>query len=111
MRKFPLSKRDQIILHIKPQNELSRCILDGEMLVWDTQTNRFAEFGSNQEIGLIMISLILNFLKLYLISISLINKLFSAKAARDGLERHRQVVKRFVISLFHLLRPSDTVDN
>lgn len=31
---------------------LSRCILDGEMLVWDTSTNRFAEFGSNQEIGL-----------------------------------------------------------
>uniref|UniRef100_A0A164WZJ4 DNA ligase IV n=1 Tax=Daucus carota subsp. sativus TaxID=79200 RepID=A0A164WZJ4_DAUCS len=28
----------------------SRCILDGEMLVWDTSTNRFAEFGSNQEI-------------------------------------------------------------
>lgn len=30
---------------------LSRCILDGEMLVWDTSLNRFAEFGSNQEIG------------------------------------------------------------
>ncbi|TXG61119.1 hypothetical protein EZV62_012482 [Acer yangbiense] len=28
----------------------SRCILDGEMLVWDTSLNRFAEFGSNQEI-------------------------------------------------------------
>ncbi|KAH7544705.1 hypothetical protein FEM48_Zijuj01G0014600 [Ziziphus jujuba var. spinosa] len=28
-----------------------RCILDGEMLVWDTSLNRFAEFGSNQEIG------------------------------------------------------------
>ena len=31
---------------------LFRCILDGEMLVWDTSLNRFAEFGSNQEIGL-----------------------------------------------------------
>jgi DNA ligase-4 len=26
--------------------------LDGEMLVWDTVLNRFAEFGSNQEIGI-----------------------------------------------------------
>ncbi|EXC31207.1 DNA ligase 4 [Morus notabilis] len=33
------------------QNVLAdRCILDGEMLVWDTSLNRFAEFGSNQEI-------------------------------------------------------------
>ncbi|KAK6944587.1 BRCT domain [Dillenia turbinata] len=38
---------------------VDRCILDGEMLVWNTSTNRFAEFGSNQEI---------------------------AKAAREGLE-------------------------
>lgn len=30
---------------------LIRCILDGEMLVWDASMNRFAEFGSNQEIG------------------------------------------------------------
>ncbi|GFP84377.1 DNA ligase 4 [Phtheirospermum japonicum] len=51
-----------------------RCILDGEMLVWDKSANRFADFGSNQEI---------------------------AKAAKDGFdsdrqERHqllRQVVK------------------
>ncbi|KAF8102614.1 hypothetical protein N665_0198s0309 [Sinapis alba] len=41
-----------------------KCILDGEMLVWDTSLNRFAEFGSNQEI---------------------------AKAAREGLDSHRQV--------------------
>nr|XP_017259048.1 PREDICTED: DNA ligase 4 isoform X1 [Daucus carota subsp. sativus] len=41
-----------------------RCILDGEMLVWDTSTNRFAEFGSNQEI---------------------------AKAAKEGLENDRQL--------------------
>ncbi|KAI8571398.1 hypothetical protein RHMOL_Rhmol01G0116900 [Rhododendron molle] len=34
------------------QNVLvDRCILDGEMLVWDATMNRFAEFGSNQEIG------------------------------------------------------------
>ncbi|BBG92771.1 DNA ligase 4 [Prunus dulcis] len=46
------------------QNVLAdRCILDGEMLVWDTSSNRFAEFGSNQEI---------------------------AKAARDGLDSDRQ---------------------
>uniref|UniRef100_A0A2P2K6S8 DNA ligase n=1 Tax=Rhizophora mucronata TaxID=61149 RepID=A0A2P2K6S8_RHIMU len=33
------------------QNVLAdRCILDGEMLVWDASMNRFAEFGSNQEI-------------------------------------------------------------
>ncbi|KAK2395461.1 DNA ligase [Trifolium repens] len=31
---------------------VDRCILDGEMLVWDTSLNRFAEFGSNQEIGM-----------------------------------------------------------
>uniref|UniRef100_I1PPI3 DNA ligase IV n=1 Tax=Oryza glaberrima TaxID=4538 RepID=I1PPI3_ORYGL len=42
----------------------SRCILDGEMLVWDTVLNRFAEFGSNQEI---------------------------AKAAKEGLETDRQL--------------------
>ncbi|GAB2291421.1 hypothetical protein Dimus_025677 [Dionaea muscipula] len=41
-----------------------RCILDGEMLVWDTLANRFAEFGSNQEI---------------------------AKAAREGLDNERQL--------------------
>ncbi|CAA6662353.1 unnamed protein product [Spirodela intermedia] len=43
---------------------IDRCILDGEMLVWDTSTNRFAEFGSNQEI---------------------------AKVAREGLETDRQL--------------------
>ncbi|RYR13710.1 hypothetical protein Ahy_B04g070556 isoform A [Arachis hypogaea] len=42
---------------------VDRCILDGEMLVWDSSLNRFAEFGSNQEI---------------------------AKAARDGLDSDRQ---------------------
>ncbi|KAK8466015.1 hypothetical protein PHAVU_009G235800 [Phaseolus vulgaris] len=47
------------------QNVLvDRCILDGEMLVWDTSSKRFAEFGSNQEI---------------------------AKAARDGLDSDRQL--------------------
>ncbi|QHO07044.1 DNA ligase [Arachis hypogaea] len=43
---------------------VDRCILDGEMLVWDSSLNRFAEFGSNQEI---------------------------AKAARDGLDSDRQL--------------------
>ncbi|KAF2935732.1 putative DNA ligase 4 [Oryza sativa Japonica Group] len=43
---------------------VDRCILDGEMLVWDTVLNRFAEFGSNQEI---------------------------AKAAKEGLETDRQL--------------------
>ncbi|KAJ9548505.1 hypothetical protein OSB04_021048 [Centaurea solstitialis] len=48
------------------QNVLvDRCILDGEMLVWDTSTDRFAEFGSNQEI---------------------------AKAAKEGLASERQVL-------------------
>ncbi|KAF2309815.1 hypothetical protein GH714_005250 [Hevea brasiliensis] len=47
------------------QNVLvDRCILDGEMLVWDSSLNRFAEFGSNQEI---------------------------AKAAKDGLDSDRQL--------------------
>ncbi|KAF9612970.1 hypothetical protein IFM89_004673 [Coptis chinensis] len=36
---------------IKENILVDRCILDGEMLVWDTSTNRFAEFGSNQEIA------------------------------------------------------------
>ncbi|KAH9805707.1 DNA ligase 4 [Citrus sinensis] len=43
---------DRIQIH-KNGSEIhyfSRCILDGEMLVWDTSLNRFAEFGSNQEI-------------------------------------------------------------
>ncbi|KAI6678858.1 hypothetical protein NL676_039654 [Syzygium grande] len=43
---------------------VNRCILDGDMLVWDKSVNRFAEFGSNQEI---------------------------AKAARDGLDSDRPV--------------------
>ncbi|CAM8968989.1 unnamed protein product [Rhodiola kirilowii] len=43
---------------------VDRCILDGEMLVWDTSLNHFSEFGSNQEI---------------------------AKAAREGLDSERQV--------------------
>ncbi|XP_044472398.1 DNA ligase 4 isoform X2 [Mangifera indica] len=43
---------------------VDRCILDGEMLVWDTSLSRFAEFGSNQEI---------------------------ANAARDGLDSDRQL--------------------
>ncbi|KAI3965743.1 hypothetical protein MKX01_010700 [Papaver californicum] len=42
---------------------VDRCILDGEILVWDTFTNRFAEFGSNQE---------------------------TAKAAREGFSSDRQ---------------------
>ncbi|KAL1217452.1 DNA ligase 4 [Cardamine amara subsp. amara] len=47
------------------QNILAdKCILDGEMLVWDTSLNRFAEFGSNQEI---------------------------AKAAREGLDSYKQL--------------------
>ncbi|GLT97393.1 hypothetical protein SLE2022_149600 [Rubroshorea leprosula] len=43
---------------------VDRCILDGEMLVWDASSNRFAEFGSNQEI---------------------------AKAARDGLDSEKHL--------------------
>ncbi|XP_038889088.1 DNA ligase 4 isoform X4 [Benincasa hispida] len=42
----------------------TRCILDGEMLVWDKSLNRFAEFGSNQEI---------------------------ARAAKDGFDSNRQL--------------------
>lgn len=49
---------------IKENILVDRCILDGEMLVWDTVLNRFAEFGSNQEI---------------------------AKAAKEGLESDRQL--------------------
>ncbi|KAM3369769.1 hypothetical protein ACQJBY_017561 [Aegilops geniculata] len=49
---------------IKENILVDRCILDGEMLVWDTALNRFAEFGSNQEI---------------------------AKAASEGLETNRQL--------------------
>eukprot|EP00252_Welwitschia_mirabilis_P019931 TRINITY_DN4748_c0_g2_i1.p1 TRINITY_DN4748_c0_g2~~TRINITY_DN4748_c0_g2_i1.p1 ORF type:complete len:1164 (+),score=257.65 TRINITY_DN4748_c0_g2_i1:141-3632(+) len=41
-----------------------KCILDGEMLVWDASSKRFAEFGANQEI---------------------------AKAAKDGLESNQQL--------------------
>ncbi|CAL9064894.1 unnamed protein product [Musa banksii] len=43
---------------------VQRCILDGEMLVWDMAAQHFAEFGSNQEI---------------------------AKAAKEGLESNRQL--------------------
>ncbi|KAK9269791.1 hypothetical protein L1049_001569 [Liquidambar formosana] len=51
--------------NIITQNILvDRCILDGEMLVWDTSLDHFAEFGSNQEI---------------------------AKAAKEGLDSDRQL--------------------
>ncbi|WZZ89909.1 hypothetical protein YC2023_118488 [Brassica napus] len=53
-----------------------RCILDGEMLVWDTSLNRFAEFGSNQEI---------------------------VKAAREGLDSHRQNHFGDILFLDHVL--------
>lgn len=33
------------------QIKIEKCILDGEMLVWNKLTNRFAEFGSNQEVA------------------------------------------------------------
>ncbi|KAL2652956.1 hypothetical protein R1flu_021084 [Riccia fluitans] len=47
------------------ENVLSeKCILDGEMLVWDRSTKRFAEFGTNRE---------------------------AAKAAKDGLESSQQL--------------------
>ncbi|XP_047063165.1 putative DNA ligase 4 [Lolium rigidum] len=36
---------------IKENILAERCILDGELLVWDTVLNRFDEFGSNQEIA------------------------------------------------------------
>ncbi|XVF47614.1 hypothetical protein PTKIN_Ptkin03bG0124100 [Pterospermum kingtungense] len=45
------SEYEHGISNIIAQNILvDRCILDGEMLVWDSTLNRFAEFGSNQEI-------------------------------------------------------------
>lgn len=77
-----------------------RCILDGEMLVWDKSSNRFAEFGSNQEIG-IFLFLILLLIYLthcwfscydmyYYKNIHLFNFL-SAKAAREGLASDREV--------------------
>nr|XP_043622118.1 DNA ligase 4 isoform X2 [Erigeron canadensis] len=49
---------------IKQNILVDRCILDGEMLVWDTSNDRFAEFGLNQEI---------------------------AKAAKEGLASERQL--------------------
>lgn len=49
---------------VKQNILVDRCILDGEMLVWDVSLNRFAEFGSNQEI---------------------------AKAAKEGLDSDRQL--------------------
>ncbi|KAK6272919.1 hypothetical protein POUND7_010002 [Theobroma cacao] len=59
------SEYERGMSNIIAQNILvDRCILDGEMLVWDTTLSRFAEFGSNQEI---------------------------AKAAKDGLDSDRQL--------------------
>ncbi|XP_038710852.1 DNA ligase 4 isoform X2 [Tripterygium wilfordii] len=59
------SEYDHAMSNIIEQNVLiDRCILDGEMLVWDTSMNCFAEFGSNQE---------------------------TAKAARDGFDSDRQL--------------------
>jgi hypothetical protein len=52
---------DTLCQNILPE----KCILDGEMLVWDRLTNRFAEFGSNRGI---------------------------AKEAKDGLDTGQQVM-------------------
>ncbi|GAV59686.1 DNA_ligase_A_M domain-containing protein/DNA_ligase_A_N domain-containing protein/DNA_ligase_A_C domain-containing protein/PTCB-BRCT domain-containing protein [Cephalotus follicularis] len=59
------SEYEQAMSDIIAENVLvDRCILDGEILVWDKSLNRFAEFGSNQEI---------------------------AKAVNDGLDSDRQL--------------------
>lgn len=43
--------REAIAGVILKQIKVEKCILDGEMLVWNRVTNRFAEFGSNQGIA------------------------------------------------------------
>ncbi|THU64605.1 hypothetical protein C4D60_Mb01t28220 [Musa balbisiana] len=58
--------------------QVQRCILDGEMLVWDMAAQHFAEFGSNQQI---------------------------AKAAKEGLESNRQF---FPDIAFDILYVGDT---
>ncbi|KZV30732.1 DNA ligase 4-like [Dorcoceras hygrometricum] len=65
---------------IKDNILVDRCILDGEMLVWDKSANQFAEFGSNQEI---------------------------AKAAKEGLDSDRQLC---CILLLHLNAPNVAFD-
>ncbi|KAA3485976.1 DNA ligase 4 isoform X1 [Gossypium australe] len=68
--------------NIITQNILvDRCILDGEMLVWDSTLNQFAEFGSNQEI---------------------------AKAAKDGLDSDRQSLNYGLDVAFDILYVGDT---
>ncbi|MCO5600365.1 hypothetical protein L7F22_054476 [Adiantum nelumboides] len=49
---------------IRKQIKIEKCILDGEMMVWNKITNKFAEFGSNQG---------------------------AARAAKDGLETDEQL--------------------
>ncbi|MCO5598394.1 hypothetical protein L7F22_052489 [Adiantum nelumboides] len=49
---------------IRRQIKIEKCILDGEMMVWNKITNKFAEFGSNQG---------------------------AARAAKDGLETDEQL--------------------
>ncbi|KAL2481826.1 DNA ligase 4 [Abeliophyllum distichum] len=56
---------------------VDRCILDGEMLVWDTSSNRFAEFGSNQEIGSVITSYF--------------SRHFTPRQAKEGLDGDRQL--------------------
>jgi len=73
------------------QLSLFRCILDGEMLVWDTSTNRFAEFGSNQEIGLDGFNTDYYWYLVFYVSLDCRWHSFAAKAAREGLESDRQV--------------------
>lgn len=75
-------------------DSLYRCILDGEMLVWDTSTHRFAEFGSNQEIGFEWLSIYFLFAA-FCIFYSNSYYFFTAKAAREGLASERQVSSFF----------------
>uniref|UniRef100_A0A0D9W947 DNA ligase n=1 Tax=Leersia perrieri TaxID=77586 RepID=A0A0D9W947_9ORYZ len=87
---------------IKENILVDRCILDGEMLVWDTVLNRFAEFGSNQEIG--FWNLPENCRTSYFL-LGLNYFLLTAKAAQEGLETDRQ---RSPYIAFDILYAGDT---
>lgn len=82
-------------MHYLPFLFLSfRCILDGEMLVWDTSLNRFAEFGSNQEIGLALNQYPYVEKSLVFLAVDVIPFVFSSQRRQQG--RVLTAINRFI---------------
>ncbi|PNY05396.1 DNA ligase 4-like protein, partial [Trifolium pratense] len=96
---------------------VDRCILDGEMLVWDTSLNRFAEFGSNQEIGMQQ-GMGLRVIDSYAVSLSLssstINFSYQQIVIHQTLKERHEILRKVVKPLkgrFEILIPNGGINS